>query len=215
MAISITGLKPSCRQDCVLSGDSREKPFVVSPSFQWLPWCSWAHGHITAISATDSHHCWRRSSNRCDLQLTCEMDLGTQRSLPSPHPWNVGSAYLSCSQRLLRGQSLEMVMQCWEHLDSVCDYTRLRILCKLLRFGGQVQNPLICKFPLLTKCASFLSSPWPPSRGVGFRAHLRNQERVSNQWSYHLLLCTSLTKTLFIGLRDLPGNSDSHFKTLT
>lgn len=64
----------------------------------------------------------------------------------------------------------EMVMQCWEHLDSVCDYTRLRILCKLLRFGGQVQNPLIRKFPLLTKCASFLSSPWPPSRGGWFQS---------------------------------------------
>lgn len=53
-------------------------------------------------------------------------------------PWNVTSACLSGSQRLLQKHSLEMVMLCWKPLCGAWDWVQWGHLYTILRFGGWV-----------------------------------------------------------------------------
>ena len=57
-------------------------------------------------------------------------------------PWNVGSACLSCSQRLLPRHSLEMVTWCWKHPHGIHDWAQFGPLYKLLKFGGWLQRSI-------------------------------------------------------------------------
>lgn len=79
---------------------------------------------------------WERSLKRCECRLTTELFPGDQRSHLLPCPWNGGFTRLSHSRRLLQGHNLEIVIWCWKHLHSICDWIQLRSLYKLKRFVG-------------------------------------------------------------------------------
>ena len=66
--------------------------------------------------------------------LTHEMDLGNPRFLMLPHPWNVHSVHGSHGGSHFQGLSLEG-MCFWDHVVGIWDWTKLRPLYKLLRFG--------------------------------------------------------------------------------
>lgn len=85
---------------------------------------------------------------------------------PLPCPWNVSSACLSCSQRQLQGLGLEKIMWCGEHLHGMRDWTQLKPLYQLLRFGRWVPRStlllppkisLVWKFSLLIKHVTYQS----------------------------------------------------------
>lgn len=90
------------------------------------------------------HCCWRKASRGWDFWLSCKQDPDNQRLLPLLHPWNVPSTRCSHSGSHLQGRSLERAMDCWDHLDSVCDWTQWRSLYELLRFwqvGAEINSP--------------------------------------------------------------------------
>lgn len=79
---------------------------------------------------------------------------GPGQSEAPPCPWNVHSATV---EAIFLGCSLEIV-RCWDHLDSGYDWTPIRLLYKLSRFGRWVQRSihltapktsLVCHFPWL------------------------------------------------------------------
>lgn len=92
----------------------------------------------------------------------------------------------SPSQKLPQRHSFDIVMWCWDYLNSTCDWTKLKPLYKLLRCGIQVRRSvlqlpktrLVNKFPLLIKTADlgWYSITWISSCllhiGVSFRLHL-------------------------------------------
>lgn len=96
------------------------------------------------------HGRWGRSSKRHDHRLTRDVTTdwpgGWTRALggssPLPLSFDVGSAVLSRSQRLLQGHSLEIMIWCWEHLHDACDWTQWRPLYQLLRFGGRMRGSI-------------------------------------------------------------------------
>lgn len=77
--------------------------------------------------------CWGRSLRGHDCLLTPELDHGSWRHFVPSHPpltlecvFHLPSPLLE----LLQGCTLEKVIWCWAHPDSICDWTLLRSLYK-------------------------------------------------------------------------------------
>lgn len=81
-----------------------------------------------------------------------------------------------------QGQSLERAVCCWNHLDSIHDWTLLKPLHKLLRFWGWMQKSshlvapkpsLMCQFPcLLHPPPTYLE--WLPLFGLSLSSMYRD-----------------------------------------
>ena len=84
--------------------------------------------------------CWRRSLRGCDHRDDPWAGL---RHSEAPHPLPIFGMCIPSSFPVLetaQGRSLEIVVWCWDHLDRIYDWTQLRSLYKLLRFGGHVRR---------------------------------------------------------------------------
>lgn len=68
--------------------------------------------------------------------LTLELALASQRFLPAS--WSLACTFYPPYPhwKLFQGPSLERAVWCSAHLNSVPHWTQLKLLCKLLRFGG-------------------------------------------------------------------------------
>lgn len=124
-----------------------------------------------------------------------------------PCPGNVRFACSFHGGSCLQEHRLERAICCWDDLNSMCDWTQLRLLHILLRFWlGRCEDPLIvqqhrtsliCKFPclinlLLTNldwAASFLILSLPPLRRGQFQISF---EELPSFWTN-----TSNTEYLF------------------
>lgn len=115
-------------------------------------------------------HCGRRLLRGRDQQLTRELDLGPRR-LHSPSPVLRRHFLLTDPQwEPVQGRSLEGVLYCWDHLDSVQDWTQARPLYKHLRIwqtGSEIYWP--CSYPRQASYihVSLLFKPATYQCGVG------------------------------------------------
>lgn len=85
------------------------------------------------------------TSHLKDMTTTCHnLDPGNQRLNTLPCPWNVGFAWLPCSQSLFQEFGHEMVIWYWDYLDSISYWTQLTPLYKPPGYGRQVWRPTLC-----------------------------------------------------------------------
>lgn len=100
-----------------------------------------------------------------------------------------------------QGHSLERVSCCWDHLDSVRDWTQLRPLYNLLRFwrvGAEIYLSCghsrwasyvsslayyMCHLPIWSRLPLPSVSPCPACMGTGFRFH------AGNSWGWEPMCC--------------------------
>ena len=100
------------------------------------------------------------------------------RQLEAPYPF---PCLLFPYYQPFQGHRLKRVRCYWAHLDSICDWTQLSPLYKLLRFWLPPKTSLICKFscllnlpPTNLECsASFLHSP---CMGASFLLYPENSQ---------------------------------------
>ena len=66
--------------------------------------------------------------------VTCELDAGNLWLLSCSHILRMYIPLAFPASRSCPKDSLEIVIRCWDHLNSICDSTQLRPLYKRLRF---------------------------------------------------------------------------------